>query len=133
MVEEYISGDSLQSIVATCGPFTAKETATFAQQLCEILIELSDQRPSITHGNIKASNVLLTEDGRIMLLNTGVVTQDSETDLYRLGVLMETLLGGRTGHAMTRLIERCTGPKESRPFHSVKHLHTALRIHLKRA
>lgn len=122
VIEEYISGETLQEIINIAGLFSAKEVASYIIMLCDILTSLHSMKPPIIHRDIKPSNLALTEDDRIVLLdfnaahtNTPSKTRDTQligteeyaapeqygfgnssakTDIYAIGGLMNALLYG---------------------------------------
>ena len=120
VIEEYISGETLQELLDICGPLPEKEVLAYGVMLCDILTELHSQTPPIIHRDIKPSNIMLTEDGRLVLIDLnaarhfspeaardtrllgtkgfaapeqyGFAASSPRTDLYALGRLMQTLL-----------------------------------------
>lgn len=122
VIEEYISGDSLEEILEKRGPLTEQETIRISVMLCRILEELHSFDPPLIHRDIKPSNILMTEAGEIVLLDMnaakfmdadkssdtrllgtpgfaapeqfGFGSSTTATDLYAVGVLMDTLLSG---------------------------------------
>ena len=133
VVEEYISGETLEEYTAICGALPEEEVLGYMLQLTEILAQLHAFRPPLIHRDIKPSNVILTEDGRIVLLDMnaakpadasedrdtmllgtqgfaapeqyGFGASTTVTDFYAVGALMNYLLtGGAPGaHASGRL------------------------------
>lgn len=122
VIEEYILGDSLEEILEKRGPLTEQETIRIAVMLCRILEELHSFDPPVIHRDIKPSNILMTEAGEAVLLDMnaakfmdadkasdtrllgtpgfaapeqfGFGSSTTATDLYAVGVLMDTLLSG---------------------------------------
>ena len=122
VIEEYISGDSLEEILEKRGPLPEQETIRIAVMLCRILEEMHSFDPPLIHRDIKPSNILMTETGEIVLLDMnaakfmdadkasdtrllgtpgfaapeqfGFGSSTTATDLYAVGVLMDTLLSG---------------------------------------
>lgn len=120
MIEEYISGDSLQEVVDLCGPLAESDVISYCIQLCDILSDLHSLSPAIIHRDIKPSNIILTEDERIYLIDFNAAKQSSieknrdtrllgtegfaapeqfgfgssssQTDIYAVGNLMKALL-----------------------------------------
>lgn len=122
VIEEYISGHTLQELLDGQGTFSTTEVIDFALELCNILSSLHACNPPIIHRDIKPSNIMLTPRGRIVLLDLnaakyvdssqekdtvllgtkgyaapeqyGFGASNAQTDIYALGVTMNVLLTG---------------------------------------
>ncbi len=120
IIEEYISGETLQDILDIGVEFSEKEVIDYAVKLCNILSSLHNQNPAIIHRDIKPSNIVLTEDNSIILLDLnaarlwrdekdrdtrllgtegyaapeqfGFGNSSRQTDIYAIGNLIKTLL-----------------------------------------
>ena len=116
LIEEYISGSSIQDVLDGGVLFTEDETKRIA------LLVLHSNTPPIIHRDIKPSNVICCPDGRVYLVdyNTAKLAQSIQgrdtvllgtpgyaapeqygfgastvkTDIYALGVLMNVMLTG---------------------------------------
>ena len=121
IIEEYISGDTLEEIMNICGIIPESEAVSYCMKLCDILHELHSGEPPIIHRDIKPSNIMLTEDERIVLIDFNAARQcsnmsgrdtrligtegyaapeqfgfgnsTSRSDIYALGKLMEEITG----------------------------------------
>jgi len=124
IIEEYISGDTLQEVINLCGPLSEAETVSYVIKLCDILIEFHSQQPVLIHRDIKPSNIILTEDERIILIDFNAARQynsekerdtrligtegyaapeqfgfgssSCQTDIYAVGNLIKALIGADT-------------------------------------
>lgn len=121
IIEEYISGDTLQEVIDLCGSVSESDAVSYSIKLCDILIALHSQTPTLIHRDIKPSNVILTEDDRIILIDMNAARQcinekerdtrligtegyaapeqfgfgnsSCQTDIYAVGNLIKALLG----------------------------------------
>ena len=151
LIEEYIPGHTLTQCLQEDGLFSEDRCIDIAMQICRILMALHDRKPAIIHRDIKPSNVMLLPDGTVRLIDFsaakirsadenretvligtagfaapeqyGFSASTSQTDLYALGVLMNTMLTGSLpgerqvkGH-LRSIISRCLmmDPKRRSP------------------
>ena len=155
VIEEYISGDTLQEIFDICGPFSMADVISYTISLCDTLSVLHSMTPAIVHRDIKPSNVILTEDGRIILIDLnaakftnefkdrdtrligtkgfaapeqfGFGSSTPQTDIYALGVLMKTLLSDSvTNKKLSVIKNKCLELNPDDRFKSVIQLKTRL-------
>ncbi|MCR4647439.1 MAG: serine/threonine protein kinase [Lachnospiraceae bacterium] len=123
VIEEYISGKTLDEMLSQNVIFTKEQIVNIALGLCEILGKLHSFNPPIIHRDIKPSNVIMTSDNRIFLLDLNAAkNEDTEkgrdtkllgtfgyaapeqygfgsstvqSDIYSMGVLINTLAHGK--------------------------------------
>lgn len=121
VVREYVEGRTLDEISKE-RDFSEEEIYSIIEQILDILEKLHSNVPSIIHRDIKPQNVVLSDDGKVYLIdfgiskiftgeNTNVTTvfgtrdfappeqygfseTDSRSDIYSLGVLFRWLLTG---------------------------------------
>lgn len=53
-------------------PLPLKEAIDYASQLCDVLTYLHSQQPPVVFGDLKPSNVILTPDGRAVMIDFGI-------------------------------------------------------------
>ena len=123
VIEDYIPGDTLEEILSREGTLPEAQVLDIALQLCAILRAFHDALPPIVNRDIKPSNIKLTEDGIVKLLDMnaakycnalavkdtvllgtqgyaapeqyGFGASNAQTDIYAVGVLMNVLLTGK--------------------------------------
>jgi len=78
LVQDYIVGDSLQTLLDQGKRFTEAEVCQIAESILEILIDLHELSPPVFHRDIKPSNLILSQDGQVYLVDFGAV-QDRAT------------------------------------------------------
>jgi serine/threonine-protein kinase len=129
---EYIDGQSLDEILLTQGPFPWQEVLDIALQICPALRHVHDH--GIIHRDIKPPNIMRTATGAIKLTDfgiakvfasqhltaTGGVVGTAEflspeqaagkpvskrSDLYSLGIVLYTLLTGKTPFEGTSFLD----------------------------
>jgi serine/threonine protein kinase len=69
-VMDYIEGVNLQQLMQRRKPST-EEILDWAAQMCDILAYLHSRTPPIIHRDIEPSNIILTAEGRIFLVDFG--------------------------------------------------------------
>ncbi len=78
LVQDYITGDSLQTLLDQGKRFAEAEVCQIAESILEILIDLHELSPPVFHRDIKPSNLILSQDQQIYLVDFGAV-QDRAT------------------------------------------------------
>ena len=147
VLEEYIKGQ-------TCGSaeLSGKQLSSVVRQLCSVLIFLHGK--GIIHRDVKPSNILLTEEGRLYLtdfdaarilkeeqeqdtrlLGTrgfappeeyGFSQTDERTDIYALGATLRQILGEKAHKRRYRkIIRKCMNLDPDRRYQSVRQVRQA--------
>lgn len=140
---EYVHGRSLDKFVA--GTPTSTERRRVADELMEALIFLHDRQ--IVHGDLKSSNILITDSGNhVRLIDFGFADDEAyiaknigtspsisteeqlptdvllpERDIYALGKILSLLFP----HSLKPVIRRCLASDRSR-YISVRQVRAAL-------
>ena len=87
-IEEYISGFSLKEILAERKIIPDSQVIQYILDLINIMEKLHSSRPAIIHKDIKPSNIMITNDGIVKLIDFDISrVHDSEksTDTHILG------------------------------------------------
>lgn len=123
IIEDHIKGFTILEHLSMNGIFSVNKTIDIIEQLCTILTRLHKHKPSIIHRDIKPSNIIITPEGRVVLLDFnaakfenkdetkdtiligtaghaapeqyGFASSTPQTDIYSIGVLMNIMLTGR--------------------------------------
>lgn len=123
-VMEYMEGTTLQKLLEEGTIFEVREAAAAGARLCEILQCLHDMDPPHIYRDLKPSNIIVSEDGAIALVDFGTVrtfkegaaedTQhlgtegyaapeqyggweqsDARTDVYGIGTVLHSMVTGK--------------------------------------
>jgi protein kinase-like protein len=89
LVMEYVEGRNLEEEIAVRGgPLPEGLVIDVARQLCDVLAYLHGLIPPIVYRDMKPSNVMLTEKGRVVLVDFGIARLFKEA---RKGTMIGTL------------------------------------------
>lgn len=93
VIEEYIPGESVESVLQKKGVFSADETSKIISAVCKGLSVLHKLNPPVVHNDIKPSNIMLCEDGNIKLFDFDI------SRVYKADATQNTQLFGTAGCA----------------------------------
>jgi len=91
IIMDYVEGKNLEEIInSSPSPLSPDEAVKWTIKLSEILGYLHTSfHTTIIHRNVKPSNIIITPEGSVKLVDFGVVRYykpDKETDTFRFGV-----------------------------------------------
>ncbi len=160
VIEEYIDGETIASLLEREGVFPEDKVRDIALKLCDILNDLHSMEPPVIHRDIKPSNVIVTSTGEVRLIDLNAAKLENaekaedtvllgtygyaapeqfgfgsstvQTDIYAVGMLMNTMLLGEysrdtiKGNSLSETIARCVMIRTEDRYGSALELRAAL-------
>lgn len=93
IIEEFINGDTLQSILEKEKKLEEKRVIEYMISLCDILEEIHSLNPPIIHRDIKPSNIIISNDNVLKLIDFDIARA------YKEGKNLDTTILGTKGYA----------------------------------
>jgi len=105
IVMELVRSRSLYQVIKEDGPLTPKRAAEIG--LCVLAALQAAHRARVWHRDVKPGNVLLADDGRVVLTDFGLATFDGDGTVTRAGLI----LGSAQYIAPERARDGASGPE----------------------
>ncbi|MFI1356429.1 protein kinase [Streptomyces sp. NPDC020898] len=105
IVMEYVPSSTLADLIRAHGPVPLEEVARIGRGVIAAL--RAAHRAGVLHRDVKPANVLLAEDGRVVLTDFGIAHATETSDLTRTG----QLVGSVDFMAPERLVGATPGPE----------------------
>jgi len=93
IIEDYIEGETLNSIIENNGAQPQELVIEWAMQICEALEYLHTRKPAIIYRDMKPANIMLKPDGNIKIIDFGIARE------YKEQSLADTVSLGTKGYA----------------------------------
>lgn len=93
LVMDYIDGENLATVLKKNGKIPQDKVMTWARELGNILDYLHGQKPPIIFRDLKPSNIMLTNDGKLKLIDFGIARH------FKPEVAVDTTIYGSSGFA----------------------------------
>ena len=94
IIIDYIDGCTLNEELKRSGRFPEETVIDWAIQICDVLIYLHSFKPNpIIYRDMKPSNIMLTKDGKIKLIDFGIARE------YKISSTTDTVYIGTKGYA----------------------------------
>lgn len=93
IVMDYIEGETLAEVLKAEGKIGEPRLVEWARQLCDVLIYLHSRNPPVIYRDLKPSNIILDDSGRLHLVDFGTAKS------FREEALDDTVYIGTQGYA----------------------------------
>ncbi|MET7678834.1 serine/threonine-protein kinase, partial [Streptomyces seoulensis] len=105
IVMELVRGRSLADVLETTGPLSVTETARVGAEVLDALRAAHDV--GVLHRDVKSANVLLSDDGRVVLTDFGIASVEGSSALTMAG----EVIGSPEFLSPERALGRTPGPE----------------------
>ena len=99
LVMEYVPGPTLAAYMRQHAPLPPLEAINYTMQLCDVLDYLHRQVPPVIFHDLKPSNIIITPEGRLVLVDFGIARY------FKEGQMNDTTDFGSPGYASPEQFE----------------------------
>lgn len=94
LVMEFVDGETLEAkLVHAQAPLAEPPVVEWAQQVCDVLVYLHSRRPPVIFRDLKPSNIMIDDTGRVKLIDFGIAR------IFKPGKSGDTQVMGTPGYA----------------------------------
>lgn len=93
MVQDYVEGQTLKEYVKVNGRIQTEKICRITCDLCDIIGYLHNQNPAIIYRDIKPSNIMITPNGKVVLIDFGI------SKVYKTDTEQDAVCAGSNGYA----------------------------------
>ena len=87
LVMDYVAGEDLGQILERVGPLDEAHALPWIERVCDALSYLHSQDPPIVHRDVKPSNIKITPQGAVYLVDFGIAKVGSARERTETGAL----------------------------------------------
>ena len=104
MISEYIRGKTLEEIIRQRGGLDAQTVVDIGVQICDVLGYLHSRRHAVIYRDLKPSNLMMREDGRVALIDFGTASMQGMRSSHP-----DDMPLGTRGYAAPEQYDGCAG------------------------
>ena len=82
LLRDYAEGETLTSLLERDGVFSESHTLEIADSICEVLGYLHRQTPPLVYRDISPSNIVLTPNGKLSLIDFGIARESKKDQSF---------------------------------------------------
>lgn len=83
VVMDFVEGETLRALLEREGPRSEAQAVDWGIQLCDVLDYLHRRTPMVVYRDLKPSNIMLTPDGSIRLIDFGIALETGDAGAAR--------------------------------------------------
>lgn len=148
-MKDHIEGQTLEEYINEREFLETENIYNIALSICDIINYLHNLNPPIVYGELNPSNIMITQDRKVILIDFGIPATDKtiQADIYGIGTimyfmlsgkipctafepLMEESYGGSVDSNLKRIIQKCFEIDTKKRYVSVEELNKEIIIEL---